>query len=498
MKLRAVRMGIDTHQEYVIYLREDSAVVRAEGFAASARVRISDGKREAICTLNVVDTHILEENTIGLSNALWDELDPLDEVTVSHAPVVSSMSAVRAKIYNRELDNDEIRAIVGDVARGYYSDVQISSFLTACAGGRLNNDEVTGLTDAMVTVGDRLEWPGIEHVYDKHCIGGLPGNRTTPLVVAIASSCGLVVPKTSSRAITSPAGTADTMETMTRVELDIDDIRRVIETTGACLAWGGAVKLSPVDDLLIRVERALDLDSEGQMVASVLSKKLAAGSNRILIDIPVGATAKVRDVETAHGLVDLFEYVGRNLGVAVTTVLTDGTQPIGRGIGPALEAHDILSVFRNEENAPRDLREKALELSAHLLSMADGKTYDQVWQEAVDALESGRALEQFLRICEAQGGFREPGRAEYRRTLNSHQSGRVTGIDNRRIARLAKLAGAPRQPTAGLELLVHVGDVVETGQPLLQVHAESEGELDYALVYYLHNRDMIQMESSHG
>ena len=494
MKLKAIRMGIDTHQEYVVYIRSDSAIARAEGFSASVRVMVSDDRREAIATLNVVDLDSLGDGCVGMSNALWALFDPEHDVTISHAPVVSSMSLVRGKIYNHRLDDATVGQIIRDIARGYYSDVQISAFLSACAGSRLDRDEIVSLTRAMVDVGERLAWPGIHHIYDKHCIGGLPGNRTTPIVVAIASACGLVMPKTSSRAITSPAGTADTMEVLTNVELDIDVMRQVVESTGACLAWGGAMKLSPVDDVLIRVERMLDLDSKGQMVASVLSKKIAAGSRHILIDIPVGNTAKVRDAQTAHGLMDLFEYVGQSLGVDVRCVITDGAQPIGRGIGPALEAHDILAVFRNQADAPEDLRSKSLELAAHMLVMALDCDYDSAWEKARECLDSGRALDQFMAICHAQGRFSEPGRATHVHELTAHQGGRVADIDSRRISRLAKLAGAPRQPEAGLELLVRIGDAVQAGQPLLKIHAESGGELDYALVYYLHNRDMILLE----
>ena len=237
MKLRAIRMGIDTHQEYVVYIRSDAAIARAEGFSSSVRVLVSDSQHEAMATLNVVDPDQLEAGCVGLSNALWAKFDPEHEVTISHAPVVSSMSHVRAKIYNKALSDDQLGAIIADVARGYYSDTQIAAFLSACAGSRLSRDEIVSLTRAMVDVGEQLSWPGISHIYDKHCIGGLPGNRTTPIVVAIASACGLVMPKTSSRAITSPAGTADTMEVMTPVGLDIDDMRRVVESTGACLAW---------------------------------------------------------------------------------------------------------------------------------------------------------------------------------------------------------------------------------------------------------------------
>lgn len=493
MKLRPIRMGIDTYHELVLYMRRDCPICLSEGFTANTRLLVSSNGFQVIATLNVVDPEMLEEDRVGLSDALWNALHPNEEISVSHAPVVTSMSDVRAKMYDKPLSNQSLHKIINDIAHGWYSDIQISAFLTACAGERLNRDEVVSLTRAMIDIGERLNWPGIDAIYDKHCIGGLPGNRTTPIVVAICSAAGLILPKTSSRAITSPAGTADVMDVFTRVDLDIDDIRRTVEIANACLAWGGAVRLSPVDDLLIRVERALDLDSKGQLVASVLSKKVAAGSTHILIDIPVGKTAKVRNAEDGESLAALFRHVGIALDVRVDCVFTDGSQPIGRGIGPALEARDVMNVLRNTADAPADLREKSLDLCAHLLAMASHGDAVAARKRATELLDDGTAWQQFEKICLAQGRLSDIPKAPHSKVLFAHQRGTISEIDNRRIARLAKLAGAPRAVSAGLELFVHVGDTITREQPLMAIHAESEGELDYALLYYLDNRDMISV-----
>ncbi|MFV8486247.1 thymidine phosphorylase, partial [Ralstonia pseudosolanacearum] len=256
--------------------------------------------------------------------------------------------------------------VVGDIAKERYADVHIAAFLSACAGGRMSVKETIDLTQAMVDSGECLEWDR-EIVADKHCVGGLPGNRTSPIVVAIAAAAGLLLPKTSSRAITSPAGTADTMETLTRVALSATELRRVVDRVGASLAWGGALSLSPADDVLIRVERALDVDSDAQLAASILSKKIAAGSTHVLIDVPVGPTAKVRSLQDLERLRMLLERVARSFGVRVTIVRTDGSQPVGRGIGPALEARDVLAVLQRSPAAPFDLRERSLLLAATLL-----------------------------------------------------------------------------------------------------------------------------------
>ncbi len=289
---------------------------------------------------------------------------------------------MRKKVFGHALSQDELTRIVADISEYRYSDLEIACFLSVCAGGRLALNEIAGLTQAMVDCGEHLTWEGTTRVFDKHCVGGLPGNRTTPLVVSIVSAAGLVMPKTSSRAITSPAGTADTMEALTTVNLALADIQRVVRNTGACLAWGGAINLSPADDLLIRIERALDLDGEGQLVASVLSKKIAAGSTHVVIDIPVGATAKVRSREEADRLSFLFSAAGAACGLVVRCVLTDGSRPVGSGIGPVEEARDVMAVLQGRQEAPDDLKERALLLAAHVFDMADNGGLEASQQKA--------------------------------------------------------------------------------------------------------------------
>ena len=216
-----------------------------------------------------------------------------EPLQIRHPPVLQSLRHIRAKTYGERLDYPQLLAVMRDVAAGRLSDLHLASFVTACVGDRMDRQEVIDLTRAMVDVGERLQWP-FDTVVDKHCVGGLPGNRTTPIVVAVAASLGLVMPKTSSRAITSPAGTADVMETLAPIDLDVPSMRRVVESEGACIVWGGSVRLSPADDVLIRIERALDMDPQGQLIASVLSKKIAAGATHVVLDLPVGPTAKVR------------------------------------------------------------------------------------------------------------------------------------------------------------------------------------------------------------
>jgi len=497
-RLRLRRLGIDTYLEAVIYMRSDCAVCRAEGFDAQSRVQVTLGDRHLIATLNVVAPSMLHEGEASLSEVAWRTLQAVDGdvIRVSHAAPLDSLSALRAKVYGERLALDAWRGIISDVTAGHYSNLHLAALVTACAGDRLDESETIALTRAMIDAGARLSWAGTP-VVDKHCVGGLPGNRTTPIVVAIVAAAGLIIPKTSSRAITSPAGTADTMEVLAPVDLSLTQMRRVVDREGGCLVWGGNVRLSPADDLLIRVERPLDFDSEGQLVASILSKKIAAGSTHILIDMPVGSTAKVRSARAAEALGARLGAVGRALGVQVAIHLSDGRQPVGRGIGPALEARDVVAVLRAVSGAPMDLRARALTLAARVLEFApaarDGRT---ALDRAQAILDSGQAWQKFQAICDAQGGLREPPMAPLQRPVVAAASGTCVGIDNRRLARVAKLAGAPHAPAAGVELHLRLGDRVERGAPCYTVHARTSGELDYALAYAMAQPSIVAIEAT--
>jgi thymidine phosphorylase len=494
---RLRRLGIDTGAEHIVYLHHASPICRSEGLGAHARVQLQLGERRLLATLAIVHGELLAPDEAGLSESAWIALQPQphDHVVIAHPASVESLACVRAKIYGQTLDDAQLHGIVRDIVDHRYSHLELAAFITACSGDHLATGEVIALTRAMVDTGTRLTWPQ-PTVVDKHCIGGLAGNRTTPIVVAIVTALGLVMPKTSSRAITSPAGTADTMATLAPVELDLARMRHTVERCGGCIVWGGAMNLAPADDVLIRVERALDVDSAGQLVASVLSKKIAAGSTHVLIDVPVGSTAKIRSESEARDLQCLLEQVAAAFGLQLRVLLSDGSEPIGRGIGPALEAHDVLAVLQNHADAPVDLRNRALQIAAAVLELGGVASAPGAGAVAAECLRSGRAWAQFQAICTAQGGLRVPGSAPWQQPVLAPRDGTVSAIDNRRLSRVAKLAGAPSAPLAGLTLQAHVRDRVSAGQPLFTVHAQSPGELAYAMEYVARHPAIVTLEDA--
>jgi thymidine phosphorylase len=477
------RVAIDTYHENVAYLHRDCALYRAEGFQALSKVEISNNGRRILAVLNVVDDDaIVGCSEIGLSMQAFAQLDlPAGSpAMVAHAEPPRSFELVRRKMNGERLSAENFLAIARDIVDNRYSKPEITAFLVSAQEMGLDRDEVLSLTRAMVDTGHRLDWH--EHrVVDKHCIGGIPGNRTTMVVVPIVASYGMICPKTSSRAITSPAGTADTMEVLAEVNLMPEALNDIVRREKGCLAWGGTARLAPVDDVLISVERPLGIDSPAQMVASILSKKIAAGSTHLLIDIPVGASAKVRHMGQAQTLRKLFEYVAGHLDLHLEVIMTDGRQPIGRGIGPVLEARDVMQVLRCDADAPHDLREKSLQLAGRMIEFDPAVRGGQGYEIARDILDSGRALARMEAIIDAQGRNPEPpAPGALVHEVLAPINGTVIGIDNQMLARIARLAGAPMDKGAGVDVLRRLGDPVRQGEVLYRIHADFPADFRFA------------------
>jgi thymidine phosphorylase len=482
-QLKSRRVNLDTGRENVVVISRRSTALRPELFRGFSRVELrSDSQTQLATMLLTDDDSLVGPDELGMAEPAFRRFgQPAGSyITIAPAPSPPSLDAVRAKIQGKTLEASEISAIVEDLAHYRYSDMETAAFLVSSANF-MTSSELIALTEAMAKAGTQLRW-NAKTVVDKHCIGGIPGNRTSMIVVPIVAAHGLTIPKTSSRAITSPAGTADTMEVLARVDLSVEAMKEVVASCNGCLAWGGHVNLSPADDILIGVERPLALDTHEQMVASIMSKKLAAGSTHLLIDLPVGPTAKLTTASEAMRLRKLFQFVGDRFGLEVEVVTTDGQQPIGNGIGPALEAHDVMAVLANEPDAPRDLREKSLRLAAHLLEHDPDLRGGAGYARACELLTSGAALRQMMKIIEAQGP--PPSKSELGSLtvdILAERSGVVSMIDCLRLNRLARTAGAPLDKGAGIKLFKKLGDRVEQGEPLYRIHAFEPSGFDLAV-----------------
>ena len=390
-----------------------------------------------------------------------------------------SIEFIKKKLDGKRLSKKEIDQIVWDIVHNKLSESELTYFVAACYTNLMSMEETIMLTRAIANHGDTLnlnKYP----IIDKHCIGGIPGNRTTLILVPIIAAAGLTIPKTSSRSITSPAGTADTMEVMANVTFPIKKMKQIIQKTNGCIVWGGSLNLAPADDKIINVEKTLEIDAESQLLASIMAKKYSVSSTHILIDIPVGEGTKIRNKEEALRLKKDFEEIGKRLRKHVNVIITDGSQPIGNGIGPALEARDILWILMQDEKRPLDLEKKCISMASEIFKMVgirDGKN------KAIEILNSGRAYIKMKEIINAQqGNVFDPCKIKigtFKYDVKSDKSGTVVTIINKAISRIARIAGAPSNKGAGIYLHKHVGSKVKKGDDLFTIYSESKQKLDF-------------------
>jgi thymidine phosphorylase len=480
---------------YIVFMNTESSLSQSLGLKAESRVEIIYKDRSLIATLLSLPASLIGCEEIGISESAWIklELEEGEKVQIKLAAPLDSFSFVKSKLYGQPFTETGLQSIIADISQRKYSDIQLTCFLAS--NFNLNLEETIFLANSRAQSGRQLSW---QHspIVNLHCIGGIPGNRTTLIVTPLVAAFGLTIPKTSTRAITSPAGTADTMEVLAPVSLSLDQMLRVVEKENGCILWGGAIDLSPADVIMVEIKNILNIESNYELVAGILSKKKAMGSKYILMDIPVGPTAKVRSSTEAAALSSLFNEVARAIGLTLYIMETDGSQPIGNGIGPALEARDVLSILRCEKDVCSPLRNKSLLMASIILEEWGGVPKGLGLKTAEDLLTSGQALRKFEAICRAQGGMKEPVYASHKKVVLSPLKGIIAGIHNRHISQIAKLAGAPDFPAAGLDLHMSVGTRLEKEQPLFTLYAQSPGQLHQALNYFLSHPETIVIEET--
>jgi AMP phosphorylase len=444
------------------------------------RIHVVENEAEFPAVVNVSPT-VVHQGCIGLSRELAARMRlPGDaKLRARPAPRPVSVEAIRRKLDGHELAGADIASVIHDIAGGHLTPVEITCWAAAVHTRGLSIDETVACVQAMVDTGERLSWNGAT-IYDVHSVGGVPGNKYAPIVVSIAAAAGLKVPKTSSRAISSACGTADFMEVLAPVAFDAGQLRNITETVGATLAWGGGVALAPADDEIIRVEYPLGIDPPAQIVASVLAKKVAMGVGKVLIDLPCGPGAKARDRKAADDMVDRFTQVGARLGLDVRCEVTSGSRPLGRAIGPILEAREMLATLESGTGPP-DLIEKSCRLAGLLLEMAGKAVPGKGKEQALALLHSGAAHQKFLAIIAAQGGRASVRSQELVPGPHSFEAAAVLDsrfeFENRSIVTIARAAGSPQSKGAGVLLLAGIGEAVSSGQALFRVHAETAAHL---------------------
>jgi AMP phosphorylase len=480
MKLKVKEVGLSSGGPLIVVLNLKDAQDLDLNPGDRVSIRRIKLKKEVICVVNVSEKGI-RKGEIGLFDESLRKVNVKNGncVNVEIADTPRAIEYIKKKLEGGSLSPCELNELVRDIVHNEFSESELTYFVSACYSNGLDLKEAAALADAIVVNGERLEFKD-RIVVDKHCIGGIPGNRTTMIVVPIISALGYKMPKTSSRSITSPSGTADTMEVLAPVSLGVKKLKKIVNKTKGCIVWGGGINLAAADDKLIKIRHPLRLDPLGMVLASIMAKKKAVGATHVLIDIPFGKGSKIEKKRKALDLKKQFIKMSRLMEMKIRVVLTDGSQPIGNGIGPALECSDVISVLKGK--GPHDLREKGIFLCTEILKMLK---VSGARKKVLKVLESGKAYEKFKEIILAQGGkrnFRVP-RARLFYDVKATKKGKISEIDNKVIAKLARLSGSPEDKTAGMYLRVDRGEDVKKGEILFTLFSENEIKLDTAKNY---------------
>ncbi len=494
MKLKVKKINFAGNKRDVILSPEDALKI---GQKAGERIiiknidakSIEDKYWHAIVQIDYSNA-LVKPGEIGIFIDLLNEKEDLKEDTfVSVKPVEppDSFTFVQKKIRGEKLTSEEITSIINDAVAGSLSKIDLAAFITAVSINGMDNDEITSLTIAEAKSGEIFDFG--PNVFDKHSTGGVPGNKVSLIIVPIVAAAGLLIPKTSTRAITSPSGTADSMETLAPVSFNSDELKKIISKEKACIAWGGALDIAPADNILIEIERPLHMDPIGLMIPSILAKKLSMGVKKLVLDIPVGQGTKFPKVEDGHQFALRFKEIAKKVGIQAECALTLAHQPIGHTVGPAIEAMEALNLLIDYSAGPNSLIEKSTSLAGILLEMGGKAERGQGQTLAKEILRSGKAYEKMRGIIETQGGNPDIKPSDiklgpYKKEFYSSKSGHITEVNNAIINKIAKAAGCPGSKTAGVELFKKQGARITEGDLIFRIYSDSQSKLKKAEKIY--------------
>ena len=452
------------------------------------RILLQKNGRKIVAVVDIA-SGLLKEDEIVVSTEISSamKLKENDIVSIEISSKPESIELIYKKLSCKQLNKKEFEEIMNDIVKNAITEAEVAYFVSAVYKCGMNMREIADMTKAIVNSGKRLKLKG--QIADKHSVGGIPG-RTTPIIVSICATTGLVIPKTSSRAITTPAGTADAMETICKVDFTIPEIKKIIHKTNACIVWGGSLNLAPADDKIIQVEKLLNLDPEAQLLASIIAKKLAAGAKYVLIEIPYGKNAKVSKKE-AEDLSRKFMRLAKYFKIKISCLLLKTEEPIGNGIGPALEIEDVIKVLKRESPCYK-LEARSLESSGKLLELTNKAEKGKGILLARKILDSGEAYKKFLSIVKAQKGkLNGIKKAKYSKEIKAEKSCRVKEIKVKEINNLARILGCPADKASGIYLFKHLNEKIKKGEKIFTLYSESLTELKDGMEFYRKNKPIV-------
>ncbi|MBU0671271.1 AMP phosphorylase [Patescibacteria group bacterium] len=474
--LKTKKLDFRADGPYVAVLRDSEA--ERFGVHPGDDLELRWGKNKVIAEADFTSQRV-KPGEIGLFREVWEDYKfrkgEIIQIKVLSRP--ASIKAIIKKLLGKKLNYNEIHSIIKDIVNRRLGRSEISYFVASSFARHYSNEELYFLTKAMAETGEQIRFRG--KIVDKHSVGGLAGNRTSMIVIPIIASTGLIIPKTSSRAVTSPAGTADTMEILAPVGHSIKKIKEFVNKNNCCLVWGGGLNEAPADDRIIRASHPLGIEPYNKMIVSIMAKKVAMGIKYLVIDMPVGPTTKIPNVKLAWDVERKFLYLGKRFGMKIKVKMVEAREPVGRGIGPALEARDALRVLQRHKLRPMDLEKKSILLAGELFELCGKSKIGQGRKLAQEILNSGKAWNKMKRIIELQGG--NPNVKPDDVTLGAikkryfaKRKGRIHLVNDKAVDDIARLLGAPVEKLAGIHIHKRIGDNVVKGDPIYTFYTQSK------------------------
>lgn len=481
MKLKAQPYDLEVGRYEVVINTLDAEEI---GLLAGDRVQVKN--RDTITAVLETTDAMVPKGRIGIYREAWEAMkavpDEIVDITAASKP--KSISIIKKKMDKQKLTSEEMHDVISDIVEDNLTDVELTAFVTGTYIHGMDADEIEWMTRAMVKTGDQIKFD-THPIMDHHSIGGVPGNKISLIIVPIVAASGLLIPKTSSRAITGAGGSADLLEILCPVSFTAEEIKNMTTRVGGCLVWGGATNIAPADDKIIKVEYPLSIDPWGQLLASVMAKKYAVGADTMILDIPMGNETKIKTIQEGRKMARDFIDLGDRLGMKIQCAITYGGSPIGRAIGGGIEVREAMSIMENF-TGPKSTIEKTLSISGMMLEAGGVAGKGEGIKMATEILKSGKALKKFKEIVEIQGGdpkvtSKDVPVGDKVATVLSPQDGYVLEIYNKRLVSACRLAGAPHDKGAGIMLHKKKGEYVNKGDGLFTIYAEKEWKLDSAI-----------------
>jgi len=400
-----------------------------------------------------------------------------------------AIDVIRKKRDGIELSYGDIEGLVSAYTAGEIPDYQVSAWLMAVVLRGMTRGETAILTDAMLHSGEVLDLSALPaRKVDKHSTGGV-GDKTSLVLAPLAAAAGVAVPMISGRGLGHTGGTLDKLESIPgfNVNLSVTEFRRILQTLG-CAMIGQTAEIAPADRKLYALRDVTGtVESPYLICASIMSKKLAEGIDALVLDVKTGSGAFMKNEEDAAFLAELMVETGERMGKEVVALITDMDQPLGLMVGNALEVVEVVEILRG--GGPQDLRDLCLELSGWMLRLGGVcATLEEGKQRSLELIASGKALERFRQMVEAQGGdprvIDDPKllpQAQHALIVNSAAAGCVTATQCENIGTACVIVGGGRErkedsvdPAVGIVLHKKIGDWVSKGEPLATLYYNDE------------------------